>query len=267
MIAKDYHIHSEFSGDSSQNLGELIEHCIQLGLKEIAITDHAEYGIQNLPESFILPFPKYVETIQEYQEKYSKQIQIRLGVEVGMYSPVVSYFEKNIRTYPFDFVIASNHSLEGQDIAFSDILQEKTKREAQALYFESLLENIQTFSDFSVVGHLDFITRYGGAKFRGVNLTENWDCIQSILTHLVQNGKGIEINTSGFRYREERFYPLPEIIKEYLRLGGEIITVGSDAHIKGHVTMDFKRVEDFLRSIDYPYLASFEKQKARIEKI
>lgn len=58
---------------------------------------------------------------------------------------------------------------------------------------------------------------------------------------MVQNGKGIEINTSGFRYQEERFYPLPEIIKEYLRLGGEIITVGSDAHIKGHVAMDFKK--------------------------
>ena len=72
MIAKDYHIHSEFSGDSGQNLEELIEHCIQLGLKEIAITDHAEYGIQNLPESFILPFPKYVETIHNLFLKRSE---------------------------------------------------------------------------------------------------------------------------------------------------------------------------------------------------
>src|SRR3712207_4153501 len=196
-----------------------------------------------------------------------KQIKIRLGVEVGMYSKVASYFEKNLNDYPFDFIIGSNHSIQGQDIAFSDILQEKTKQEAQELYFETLFENIQKFTDFSVVGHMDFITRYGGAKFRGVNLKENWDLIQSILIHLVQNGKGIEINTSGFRYREERFYPLPEIIKEYLRLGGEIITVGSDAHIKGHIAIDFKRLEDFLRSIDYPYLASFEKQKVRIEKI
>src|SRR3712207_9186493 len=96
---------------------------------------------RSLPESFILSFPKYVEKIQEYQEKYSRQIKIRLGVEVGMYSRVVSYFEKNIRAYPFDFVIASNHSLQGQDIAFSNILQEKTKQEAQALYFESVLRS------------------------------------------------------------------------------------------------------------------------------
>lgn len=73
MIAKDYHIHSEFSRRFQSKFRELIEHCIQLGLKEIAITDHAEYGIQNLPESFILPFPKYVETIQEYQENIANK--------------------------------------------------------------------------------------------------------------------------------------------------------------------------------------------------
>lgn len=267
MIQKDYHMHSEFSGDSDQNIEQLIQYAIQIGLREIAITDHAEYGLQNLPSSFILDFPKYVKRIQNLQEKYKKEIQIRLGVEVGMYDKFSSYFEKNINAYPFDFIIASNHAIQGQDIAFSDILSGKSKQEVQELYFQSLLQNIQTFSDFSVVGHLDFITRYGGARLRGLNLKENWNILQEILKHLIHQGKGIEINTSGFRYREERFYPLPEIVKEYRRLGGEIITLGSDAHIKEHLCMDFKIAEDFLHSIDFPYLASFEKRKPMIEKI
>lgn len=267
MIQKDYHVHSEFSGDSDQNLEQLIQYAIKIGLQEIAITDHAEYGVENLPESFILPFSKYVKRIQEIQEKYQKEIKIRLGVEVGMYEKFTSYFQEQINAYPFDFIIGSNHSIEGQDIAFSSIFMGKEKQEVQEIYFETLWNNIQKFHDFSVVGHLDFVTRYGGNKFRGLNLRENWDRIQSILSYLIQNEKGIEINTSGFRYGEERFYPLPEIVKEYRRLGGEIITLGSDAHSKKFLTQDFKKVEDFLHSINYPYLASFEKRKAILEKI
>ena len=72
MIQKDYHMHSEFSGDSDQNIEQLIQYAIQIGLREIAITDHAEYGLQNLPSSFILDFPNYVKRIQNLQEKYKK---------------------------------------------------------------------------------------------------------------------------------------------------------------------------------------------------
>ncbi len=267
MIYKDYHIHSEFSGDSNQNIEELIEHCISIGLKEIAITDHSEYGIQDMPPAFILNYSQYNVKIQELQEKYRKKICLRYGVEVGMDVQVKEYFEKNINSYPFDFIIGSNHAIHSLDIASSNITLGKTKQELQELYFQTLLHNIQNYHDFCVLGHMDFITRYGGEKFRGLNLKENWDIIQTILQHLIKYGKGIEINTSGFRYHEERFYPLPEIVKEYLRLGGEIITVGSDAHIQSHIAMDFQRVEDFLRSINYPYIASFEKRKAIIEKI
>ena len=43
MILSDYHLHSEFSGDSIQNIDELILKAISMGLEEIAIT----YGGHN----------------------------------------------------------------------------------------------------------------------------------------------------------------------------------------------------------------------------
>lgn len=267
MIRKDYHIHSEFSGDSQQKIEDLIEHAIAIGLEEIALTDHAEYGA-NIPDSFILDLPSYVQKIQSLQESYGSQIQIRLGVEIGMDVNYQDYFDQILKSYPFDFIIASTHGIQGYDIGFHHKLREgKTKEEFQRLYFETLFQNIKCFQDYSVLGHLDFVTRYGGADFRGLALEENWDILQEILKYLVHAGKGLEINTSGFRYGEERFYPLPQILKEYRRLGGEILTLGSDAHIKEHLQSHFSVVEDFLHSINFPYLTSFEKQKAFIEKI
>ena len=43
-------------------------------------------------------------------------------------------------------------------------------------------------------------------------------------------GKGIELNTGGFKYGLGHPNPCEDIIKRYKELGGEIITLGSDAH-------------------------------------
>ena len=114
---------------------------------------------------------------------------------------------------------------------------------------------------------MDFVTRYGGPKYRGLNYKENFDRIDAILKKLIEKGKGIEINTSGFRYKEDRFYPCADIVKRYYELGGEILTIGSDAHVKEYLTMDFKLVYDFLESIDKKYITSFKGMQPIFKKI
>ena len=83
MFINDYHIHSEFSGDSSQDLVEIFEKAISLGLEEIAITDHLEYDIEGMADKWILNLDKYTSKILEYQDKYKGKLNIKLGVEVG----------------------------------------------------------------------------------------------------------------------------------------------------------------------------------------
>ena len=53
-IISDYHLHSEFSGDSTQNIEEIVKEGIRLGLEEIALTDHLEYDIEGMTDNWIL---------------------------------------------------------------------------------------------------------------------------------------------------------------------------------------------------------------------
>lgn len=267
MILIDYHLHSEFSGDSTQDLDELIKKTISLGLIEIAITDHFEYGMEGLSEAWKIDLKKYTDKILELKEKYKKVINIKVGVEVGVQPHTREYIENKIKKYPFDFIIASGHAINGKDISFGEIQFGKTKDEVQTMYFKNLLENVKIYNHYSVYGHLDFITRYGGANYRGLNYNYQKEIIDEILKIIINNGKGIEINTSGYRYNEDRFYPHTEVLKRYFELGGEIITVGSDAHIAKNIAKDFNIVYDFLQSINQKYICTFENMKASFVKI
>ena len=63
-----------------------------------------------------------------------------------------------------------------------------------------------------------------------LNIQSYSDLIDACLKSLIENGKGIEVNTSGFRYGINGTYPSLNILKRYKELGGEIITAGSDSH-------------------------------------
>lgn len=143
----------------------------------------------------------------------------------------------------------------------------RNKEQLQKYYFETVLENIKKYDKFSVYGHMDFVTRYGGNEYRGLEYKKNQDLIDEILKTLISKGKGIEINTSGYRYKEDRFYPCTDVVKRYFELGGEIITIGSDSHIKEYITMDFDIVYEFLKSIGVKYICGFDKLNPVFKKL
>lgn len=267
MFISDYHIHSEFSGDSNQNMKEIFDKAISLNLEEVAITDHLEYDIEGMTEKWVLNLEKYVKKVLEYKEMYKGKLDIKLGVEVGIQPHTREYLENEVSKYPFDFVIASTHAINRYDLAWGELQKDRNKEQLQKLYFETVLDNVKKYNKFSVYGHMDFITRYGGEQYRGLEYKKNFDLIDEILKTLISKGKGLEINTSGYRYKEDRFYPCTDILKRYFELGGEILTIGSDSHIKEHLTMDFNIVYDFLKSIGVKYICSFDKMNPVFKKL
>lgn len=267
MLLSDYHIHSCFSGDSNENLENIVVTSLSLGLKEIAITDHYDYDVVGMDESFMVKFDEYVPKILELKDRYRKEIDIKLGLEFGMQEHLKDHAKKVINRYPFDFILSSVHAVEKIDVSFKEFFIGKTSYEAHEKYFQAILKNLNVFEDFSVCSHLDFITRYGGEKYRTLDYIAHGDIIEEILKKIIVKGKGIEINTSGFRYGENRFYPCTDLIKRYFQLGGEIITIGSDAHKAQDIGKDFQRVYDFLNSIGVKYISSFKDREVSFKKL
>ena len=267
MFYSDYHIHSRFSGDSREDLDEILKKAISLGLKEIAITDHLEKDMIDIGPEWDIDLNEYSKEILRLKEKYKNEINLKLGLEVGVQPHTLDYFEKELKKYPLDFVIASSHGIDRYDLSFGILQEGRTRDEMQDLYFRTVYENVKNYNKFNVYGHLDFITRYGGPKYRGMNIGNHIEIIEKILKEIISKGKGIEINTSGYRYGENRVYPDFEILKRYFELGGEVITIGSDSHRKDDITKDFKIAYEILERLGVKYISSFEKMEPSFIKI
>lgn len=262
----DFHVHSEYSPDSSMPMEKAISAAIKKGLKEICFTDHTDYDYDGEGNHFQFNFDEYIKEIENYQKKYKNQIIIRKGVEFGLQPHIIKHYQEDTENYDFDFVICSIHSVEKNDLYMGNFFNNKSQKKAYEVYFQELSDVVSNYTDYSVLGHLDIIKRYGGFDF-SLPLEEYKDYTGSILKKVIKNGKGIELNTSGIRYMLGDYHPSIEIMKLYHDLGGEIVTLGSDSHVPEHIAFDFENALKHLKDIGFEYISSFEKMKPVFHKI
>jgi len=270
MIKADCHLHSIFSPDSQEKLDNIVQMSIAKGLKCIYITDHYEHENPCLPDpKDWLDLSKYQEKIIELKNLYRDSIDIRLGIEFGMQPQIKPHLSDVARKYPFDFILGSSHTIGGFDVGFdaTEYSVGKNHFTFHQGYFEEILSCIDNFQDFDVYGHIDYIIRYGKFEPRDVNLSLHYDILKEIFTKLIAKGKGIELNTSGYRYRLNQFHPKKAILELYRTLGGEIITVGSDAHRAQDIAFEFNAAEQLLKDIGYKYYTLFKNRTPIFEKL
>ncbi|GFZ32382.1 phosphatase [Clostridium zeae] len=255
MLA-DYHMHTSFSDDSTYPMEEEIKQAISLGLDEICFTDHVDYGVKT---DLNCDYIEYIKEFKRCKERYSNEITLKLGIEFGMQVHTIDQCQKDFDKYDFDFVILSCHQVNDKEFWTQDFQKGKTQKEYNEKYYEEILKVIRKYEDYSILGHLDMIKRYdeiGEYPFEKVK-----NIVIEILKHVIANDKGIEVNTSSFRYGLCDLTPSREILKLYRELGGNIITIGSDSHKEEHVGYNIQLVREELKSLGYKQFCTFEKMK------
>lgn len=257
----DTHMHCQYSGDSDATQESMIQAAIQKKISGICFTDHLDIDYPEEPELFLLDLPNYTASVLALKDVYKDRLPIRLGIELGL-QPHLAALHKDILTqYPFDFVIGSSHVVHGIDPYYPKFYEGRTEQEGYREYFASILENIKAFDDFDVYGHIDYVVRYGPTRNQNYHWSQYQDIIDEILKLLIEKGKGIEINTAGFKYGLGHPNPTEEIIARYRELGGEIITVGADSHKPEHVAYDFEKVPEILKNAGFTYYTVFKERK------
>lgn len=272
MILADSHVHSRFSSDSSESMEAIIETCMARGFQYAYFTDHHDMDFpvsESEPDiDFQLDFEAYIATLTRLREQYAGRIEVRFGVEQGICPDVADRIAALSNAYPFDFVIGSSHltSLVNGDPYFPSYYEGKTNIEAYREYFSSEAENVLLTDGFDVYGHLDYAVRYCPDPTFEFHFDNYRDIFEVLLKRLVERGKGIEINTSGIT---KIGYPHPHIeaLKLYRELGGEIITIGSDAHVKENIGFGFDTARDLMLSLGYEYYAVFKGRKPEFLKL
>lgn len=276
----DYHLHTDYSDDSGYPMEELIRDAISRGLSEICFTDHVDYGIKGdwpdpsqewdprEKESFPprnVKYPAYHAQICRMQERYAGQITIREGMEFGMQTHTIPQYQKLFASYPFDFIILSCHQVENKEFWNQEFQKGKTQEEYHLRYYEEIYRVIQSYKDYSVLGHLDMIVRYDQAGV--LPFSKIRDLVADILKQVIRDGKGIEINTSSHRYGLADLTPSREILKLYRELGGTILTIGSDTHKPEHLAAHIRETAEELRAMGFSSLCTFRKMEPQFHPL
>lgn len=258
----DQHMHCNFSGDSDALPEDMIKAGIAHGLSGICFTDHLDYDYPEEPNIFLLDFDNYFKVLSDLKEKYADKISVNIGIELGLQIQAAGQNLAVAEKYPFDFIIGSSHVVNHMDPYYPEFFAGRDEDAAYMEYFESVLENINSGVDFDVYGHIDYVVRYGPNKNAFYTYEKFKDIIDEILTQLISKGKGIEVNTGGFKYGLGHPNPTEDIIKRYRELGGEIITMGADAHVPEYVAYEFDKTAQIIKNCGFKYYTVFKNRKA-----
>ena len=259
----DYHMHSRVSFDGHDRGMDMALAAKAAGLKEICFTDHLDYD--PLGRMGVMAFDTAAYDA-EYDALEVPGLKLRKGMEFGLTVDNRVQFQKDLRRRHFDFVLGSIHFVDDQDVYFPPFWEGKSVFEAERRYLEATLACVRIHDDFDVLAHLTYIGKTTDHHApRPVPYAEHRELVDEILKTLAAKGKGLELNTSGMD-RCGAFLPTADYFRRFKELGGQIVTVGSDAHTAARVGQYSMEACGILRDI-FGYVCIFEDRKPIFHKL
>lgn len=272
----EQHCHSNYSGDVDKAKGSSIDgmcqRALELGLGSIAITDHLEID-QTMGNIFPpLDNEGIKRDIFEAKEKYKGQLEVVYGVELAQAMHKKEKTKAILEKYDYDYIIGSVHCVRSfpdfSDMDY-DAVSDKLLSHAWELYIEETKEMI-SWGQFSTLAHITYPYRYYSRHGREhlLNIFENGrEIYEPILKAIIEKGIALEVNTSGIRQNANTTFPHTDIVRFYRELGGELVTVGSDAHYACDIAANIGDTYAVLKDIGFNTIVTFRDKKPVYRKI
>ena len=257
----DYHIHTNISADCTVPMRLMAKAARDAGIKEVGFAEHIDFDLPCEFDFSKIDFEAYNAAYEETKREFP-DLALRRGIEAGLDPATMDRMRALLAGFPCDFVIGSQHIVFGNDPYYDPVWQGHTQRELYDEYIRMSLETVENCEFFDVLGHLGYIAKFCPYEDKLMRYTDYPDAIETILKTLVQRGKGLEANTNGL-YMTPSTMPETEIIKRYRELGGEIITIGSDAHYESVVGHAVKETLETLKDIGFKYVCAFDNRQPR----
>ena len=255
----DQHVHSNFSFDSNEDL----ENYINVSNKnDIVTTEHLDFAnpIINYEDSSI-NYLKYIEEIDSLNKKYSNKFFS--GIEIGYTPNSEKRIEDFLKNKNFNLKLLSIH----QNGLYDYMCVNKKLISLEALiqeYFEQMIQALESSIEFNVLAHFEY-----GIRIIDISVTD-FDSLASkflnkIIELIVKKEIAFEVNTkSMYKYKKENLYSY--MIEKYLKKGGKLFTLGSDAHNIKDYAYRFDEARKFLLARNVKEIILF-KDKIKMEKI
>ena len=272
MLSYDMHVHSNVSLDSNTPMADSIERALSLGLKGICFTDHLNLVY---PEFTDKPDPNcYAEWAVSYKEiekvrnLWGDQFDILHGMELAEITLDQNHAIECAKAPGIDYLLGASHTAKGHaDFYYMTFPDQAFCHRITALYLD---ENIRLakFNMADAIAHIGYPQRYMARQGFSIDLMDYEEQLRELFTIMVHTGQALELNTSGLR--QEGFgqsFPNLPALKLYKALGGEMVTIGSDAHRAGDVASKFKEAGEFLCEAGFSHFTIFRQRKPEFIKL
>lgn len=253
----DNHTHSNFSPDSKMSIESAIDVAKNIGINGLAITDHIDLNAPGDNSKFIFDPLSRRESI--LKSNSDENFLLLDGVEVGLLVSNLEELSNFVKGYPFDVVIGSVHFIDGLDPYEGSYYSGIDEITAYSGYLELISNLISRFPDFDILGHYDYIARYSPYINKTIRYRQYSDYFDSIFKTLIYNGKSIEINTNSFRRRGDSAPTLDmDVIVRYREMGGEFISLSSDAHSTNRIAEGFDNYYSVIKNCGFKYITHYK---------
>jgi histidinol-phosphatase (PHP family) len=227
----DSHLHTDLSPDADVPIDVYAAAAADRGIAEIAITDHVDFD-RRYPAYAFTDFATRERVVRDAAERWGDRVAIRFGCELTYERRHEGDIRDHLNQHQYDFTIGSVHvgpfSPYGTD-RIAAFVAGQTLADIVRPYFEEV-EAAARSGLFDTLGHLDFVKRYVMPYRTPADFAAAPELYEAILHALIDNGTGLEVNTSGLRQSPGETYPSQAVVARFRELGGRAVTAGSDAH-------------------------------------
>ena len=232
MSLIDMHVHTADSPDADIQAQELVVQGLNMNLAGIGFVAHLDLD----PEDYCyggFDENTYNRSIELARREAGNRISVLKGIEVGEPHIYEEQVKKLVDYSNYDFITGALHSLAGIGIILGgEVYAGADHLEIVEQYYTETLQMVEK-ADIDILAHMGLFRR--GLTLAGLehdfNELELWpDTILRILETIIERNIALELNTSGLRRKEKITYPAPEILVQYKKMGGQLITIGSDTH-------------------------------------
>ena len=264
MYCADYHLHTLISSDSPASLEQQAQSALKAGLNELCVTDHWNLlDQQGTPLPHTRDWSDSIAQCHDARHLFGSQLEIRLGIEVGngeIDPDAVSLGLKQAGG-ELDFVIGSlhNRSLRSGGIGIYSAAKQCQHIEEGIALLDDYIDTLHALAatdTFDVIGHVIYPLRYLPQQWQ-LTLDPYEEQLRALFQTLIQSGRGIELNTTQGHTIEE----WTPVLQLYHSCGGEIITLGSDAHHVGQTGAGFADAYALLQSLGFRWHCTYRNRK------